>query len=353
VDQRGAGCRDFAVTQLRIHAVPAIATVVVLAGTAVWMGWAAFAVLAVLIVLEVTFSFDNAAVNAKLIKRLSPFWQVLFMTVGILIAVVLVRFALPVVLVAVTTGLSLGTVAGLIVHDPVEYGRRLAEASPVIDAFGGTFLLMIALGFFLDAGKQSHWLKAIERRLAPLGRYDNVPVLIMLVVALVVAYTGGFDAATGLAVFAAAVAGVLLHMVLDLFGIALGGQAGGGAAALAGMAAFVMFMRLEVLDASFSFDGVIGAFAITSNVVIIAAGLGIGALWVRSLTVHLVRHEVLEKYEYLDHGAHWAIAALGVVMAAGLYGVHLPEAVTGSIGLVFIAAALVSSATGKRRAAPA
>lgn len=335
-------------TLARIHAVPAITTVVVLAGAAVWMGWAAFAVLAVLIVLEVTFSFDNAAVNAKLIKRLSPFWQVLFMTVGILIAVVVVRFALPVVLVAVTAGLSLGAVTGLIVHDPGEYGRRLAEASPVIDAFGGTFLLMIAAGFFLDAGKESHWLKSVERRLAPLGRYDNVPILIMLGVALVVAYTGGFDATTRMAVFAAGVAGILLHMMLDLLGVVLGGST--TAAVLAGTAAFAMFMRLEVLDASFSFDGVIGAFAITSNVVIIAAGLGVGALWVRSLTVHLVRHEILDKYQYLDHGAHWAIGALGAVMVAKLYGWHPPEVVTGSIGLVLIAAATGSSILERRRA---
>jgi hypothetical protein len=115
------------------------------------------------------------------------------------------------------------------------------------------------------------------------------------------------------------------------------------------MAAFASFMYLQVLDASFSFDGVIGAFAITSSVLLIMAGLGAGALWVRSLTVYLVRTGTLAKYRYLEHGAHWAILALGVVMLAKLYHIELPEWMTGSLGLVFIVLAVVSSVVEKRR----
>jgi hypothetical protein len=112
---------------------------------------------------------------------------------------------------------------------------------------------------------------------------------------------------------------------------------------LVGTAAAVMFLRLEILDASFSFDGVIGAFAISSSVLVIMAGLGAGALWVRSLTVHLVRSGTLAKYLYLEHGAHWAIGVLGAIMMLKLYHVHLPEWIIGLTGLAFIIPAVWSS----------
>jgi hypothetical protein len=266
-------------------------------------------------------------------------------------AVGVVRFALPVVIVAVTAMLSLGAVIDLVLHDAAQYGLRLAEASSMIEAFGGAFLVMIALAFFLDDAKEHHWIKAVEKVLRPLGRYDNVSILAMLSLALVLFFTVDTTAAGRAAIFAAAVCGIVLHITLDLFGAVMDSDADTASAGkrLTGAAAAVMFVRLEVLDASFSFDGVIGAFAVTTNVVLIAAGLGLGALWVRSLTVHLVQAGTLARYRYLEHGAHWAILALGAVMIGKLYGLHLPEAVTGSIGLVFIAAAVVSSIAERRR----
>ena len=77
-------------------------------------------------------------------------------------------------------------------------------------------------------------------------------------------------------------------------------------------------MYLEVLDASFSLDGVIGAFAITNDIILIIAGLGAGAIWVRSLTVYLMRAGVLGKYKYMEHGAHWAIFGLAASMFTSL-----------------------------------
>ena len=84
------------------------------------------------------------------------------------------------------------------------------------------------------------------------------------------------------------------------------------------------FLYLEVLDASFSFDGVIGAFAISNDVLVIALGLGIGAFWIRSLTIYLVRAGTLSEYVYLEHGAHWAIGVLAVIMLASVE-YHIPE----------------------------
>jgi hypothetical protein len=116
-----------------------------------------------------------------------------------------------------------------------------------------------------------------------------------------------------------------------------------------GKAGFFLFLYLEVLDASFSFDGVIGAFAITSDPIIIALGLGfIGAMYVRSITVFLVKKGTLAEYVYLDHGAHWAIGALAALLLVSI-GVHVPEVLTGLVGLAFIGAALLSSTRLRNR----
>lgn len=351
----------------RLHVVPALITVAVWAGTTVAVGVHPAVVLLFLILLEITFSFDNAVVNAKLVGRLSPFWERLFMTFGLLFAVGFIRFALPVVIVALGAGVGVPAVIDMLWHDIGTYQHHLAAATPMIEAFGGTFLLMIALGFFLDDAKKHHWLKRLERRLTRLGRYGNVGILGMLAGALVMFFTVDHEAGIRAAVFAAAVCGIALHVALDLFTAGSGEQDDGKqdentdsapatatakeTAKLVGRQAAAMFARLEVLDASFSFDGVIGAFAITTDVILIAIGLGIGALWVRSLTVHLVRQGTLARFRYLEHGAHWAIFVLGLIMIVKLYGWHPSELLTGSVGIVVISAAVASSIVERRRSA--
>jgi hypothetical protein len=103
-----------------------------------------------------------------------------------------------------------------------------------------------------------------------------------------------------------------------------------------------------VLDASFSFDGVIGAFAITKDVVIIMLGLGVGALFVRSITIYLVRQGTLSAYRYLDHGAHYAVGALATIMVISMH-FHVPELITGLIGILFISAGVWSSVRHNKR----
>ena len=113
-------------------------------------------------------------------------------------------------------------------------------------------------------------------------------------------------------------------------------------------AGFASFMYLEVLDASFSFDGVIGAFALTNNLFIIALGLGIGAVFVRSLTIRLVEAGTLATYTFLEHGAFWAIGALSLIMYLKAAGVETPEIVSGTIGAGLIGLSLVSSVLHNR-----
>ncbi len=308
----------------------------------------------ILVVLEVTLSFDNAVVNSKVLATMSRFWQMIFLTVGIFVAVFVVRFLLPVVIVQVASGLGFMEVVQLALNDAHRYGEVLHTAAPMIDAFGGAFLLMVALSYFLDSRKEIHWLKGIEPWLARMGQLDNMRVSLMLVLAAVLYFTVGEKYQE--VVLVSSVLGIVLHLALGLLESAFASHQSGSTGkkvssirAKTGMAALASFAYLEVLDASFSFDGVIGAFAITSSVLLIIAGLGAGAIWVRSLTVYLLRTGTLTKYRYLEHGAHWAILALGAVMMIKLYGVELPEWFVGGLGLIFVTTAVVSSILEKRR----
>ena len=301
----------------------------------------------ILVILEVTFSFDNAIINSKVLAKLSPLWQKLFLTLGIFIAVFVVRFLLPIVIVMIASSQGFMDVVNMALHDAKAYGETLHTAAPMIDAFGGTFLIMIGISYFMDRKKDIHWLGRIEQKLASAGRFENLKVLVMLSVAMVMYAT--VDEAYRTTVLGASILGVMLHMGLELLGHAFESTQTTRAAQQVGMAAFASFLYLEVLDASFSFDGVIGAFAITNDVLLIIAGLGAGAIWVRSLTVYLLRTGTLTKYRYLEHGAHWAILALGVVMFAKLYHIEPPEWMTGALGLIFIATAVISSVIERRR----
>lgn len=324
------------------------ALLTLITGIVVWryVGFGGLWIFAILVILEVTFSFDNAVINSKILSRMTPFWQQLFLTVGIVIAVFVVRFVLPVVIVMVSSGQSFNAVIDMALNDAIRYTATLHEAAPMINAFGGTFLMMIGVNYFLDRKKDVHWLGRLEKWLSKFGEYESFKILIMLSVAMALFYT--VEPTYQLTVLVASIFGTMLHIALDLFGRYFGRRQS-HAALLTGMAAFASFIYLNVLDASFSLDGVIGAFAITTDVLLIMAGLGAGALWVRSLTVYLVRTRALGKYRYLEHGAHWAILALGLVMLCKLYHIELPEWLTGSLGLIFIATAIITSVLERQR----
>jgi len=318
---------------------------------AIFGGIEALWIYLVLVVLEITFSFDNAVVNSRILLRLNAYWQTLFLTVGIFLAVFVVRFLLPVLIVVIATGLNFFEVIGLAIHAPTIYAAELQHASPLISAFGGTFLVLIGLSYFIDHEKDVHWLRAVEKALSSLGSVRYIKLLVMLVVTLVIGLT--VEPKLQSLVLWSCLAGIALHVGLEALSAKFTEDSDKKKRAkkptqLVGMAAFAMFAYLQVLDASFSFDGVIGAFAITTSVLLIMAGLGAGAVWVRSLTVYLVRTGTLAKYRYLEHGAHWAILALGILMLAKLYAIELPEWATGSLGLVFIVAAIVSSVVEQR-----
>ncbi|WP_030323458.1 DUF475 domain-containing protein, partial [Streptomyces sp. NRRL B-3229] len=311
-------------------------------------GWEGFGVVAILSILEISLSFDNAVVNAGILKKMNAFWQKIFLTVGVLIAVFGMRLVFPVVIVAISAKMGPIEAVDLALNNKDHYQELVTDAHPAIAAFGGMFLLMIFLDFIFE-DRDIQWLRWIERPLAKLGKVDMLSVCIALIVLLVTAFTfathahqhGGAHVDKAQTVLISGIAGLITYMIV-------GGLSGYFEDKLeedeereheeeerAGKAAFFMFLYLEVLDASFSFDGVIGAFAITNDIVLMALGLGIGAMYVRSLTVYLVRQGTLDDYVYLEHGAHYAIGALAVILMVTIQ-YEINEIITGLVGVVLI-----------------
>jgi hypothetical protein len=316
---------------------PWIVSVLSLGMAFLWGGPTALLAAVLLSVLEVSLSFDNAVVNATVLRRMDPVWQRRFLTWGILIAVFGMRLIFPVLIVAVAAGVGFIDVARMALTDPDRYAAHLKQAHIGISAFGGLFLLLVFLQFVCDQSKEIHWLGWIERRLAKFGRLQAVEIALALGVLLIVQF--GLPDHERLTAMIAGVTGVATFVAAKGLASLAGEPDALGMAARSGAAGFVY---LEVLDASFSLDGVIGAFAITTDVVVIMIGLAIGAVFVRSLTVALVRKGTLEEYRYLEHGAHWGIGALAVIMLLGMR-VAVPEVVTGLIGVALIGLSLMSS----------
>jgi hypothetical protein len=299
------------------------------------LGLAAFVTVVILTLLEMTFSADNAVINSRVLVTLSPFWQKIFMTVGIFVAVFVIRFILPIVIASITASLGFSEALDLAINHPKEYEEALHKAAPLINAFGGTFLIMTALGYFIDHQKKTHWIKPVEKNLSRLGKFKHLTPYVSFLTAIILYFT--VDSKYQNTVLVAAFSAIFLHMSLNWLNSLLSkSQKKNKVAHKTGMAAFAAVLYLEVLDASFSLDGVIGSFAITSSIVIIMAGLGAGAVWVRSMTIHLVRTNALTKYIFLENGAHWAIAFLGAIMLVKLYHIEPPEWLIGGLGIAFI-----------------
>lgn len=299
----------------------------------------------ILAFLEVSFSFDNAVVNATVLRRMSPWWQAVFMTVGIFIAVFVVRFLLPIAIVMGTAGLGFGSVIDQALHKPDLYQENLESAHVQVAVIGGVFLLMIFLSFVFDKERELRWIEPFERPLARMGKYTGLATAITSVAIVAVAASENWDSSVLFAGFGS----LVVFLIMDWLGNKLEDEDEEtekvGAKGLAG---FALFGYLEFQDAAFSLDGVSGAFAISTDVIIIAAGLCIGALFVRSMTVDLLRSGKLAEFRYLEHGAHWAIGTLAAAILVSTH-VDIPDYITGLIGVVFIIAAGLHSTILNRR----
>ena len=313
-------------------------------GLGAWYGWSASGtitgtlsllwIIVVLSVLEISLSFDNAVVNASVLKEMDEVWQRRFLTWGIAFAVFGMRVVFPLAIVAIAAGLGPLETINLSLNQPDEYERIVSSAHVGIAGFGGAFLAMVGLKFFFDLDKDVHWIAVVERNLAKFAALPAAEIALLLLVLWGISTM--LEPAEALTFLVAGILGLVTFIAVEGINTVLEMKEEAhrlqGAVARSGLGGF---LYLNVLDASFSFDGVIGAFALSNNMVVIALGLSIGAMFVRSMTIHLVRQGTLTAYRFLEHGAFWAIIVLGAIMLLSAK-FHIPETITGLIGAVLI-----------------
>lgn len=312
--------------------------------TAVW-------ITLVLAILEVSLSFDNAVVNAQVLKTMDATWQHRFITWGMAIAVFGMRFVFPILIVSIAIGINPWAAFMLALDSPNDYQHALESVHVSVMGFGGVFLMMVATNFFIDAEKEVHWFESIENKMSSAGSMPAlkilkfeingvsslVTLLIVLVTAKVILNLHGTSEA--LSFIYSSIAGMVTYYLVDSIEGFLGVEESSVSTAKSGLASFIY---LEVLDSSFSFDGVLGALALSNNIFIIAIGLGIGALFVRSLTIMMVEKGTVDQFIYLEHGAFYAIFGLASIMFINTV-YEIPESVTGLLGAAFIVASVMSS----------
>lgn len=298
-------------------------------------GFVAVYICVLLIILEVSLSFDNAVVNARILRHMSQVWQRRFIIYGIPIAVFGMRFLFPILIVSIAADMEMLQTLNLALNNPDEYHHALHSNKNQIYIFGGGFLLMVFLSFFFEE-KETKWIRFLEDNhlITTLAKSQNITLFIAILTGIILIMLTQ-NSTYAIAYFSA----IVLHLGLGMFDEIF--STSGIKSGLMG------FLYLEVLDASFSFDGVIGAFAMSQDIFIIMIGLGIGAMFVRSLTIYMVRKRILESFIYLEHGAHYAILALAVIMFIKIF-YEVSEIITGTASMLFIALALIHSVLKRR-----
>lgn len=318
-----------------------------------------------LTILELSLSFDNAVVNALILVNMPPLWRKRFLTWGMVVAVFGVRLIFPILIVFATTDLTFVESFSLAINNPAEYEKVIMASHHIVMAFGGIFLLMIFLSFLFNENKDVHWIASIEEYAS---RWASIGDLKILIAILTIAIIGFYapsqiligDVLTKIdksELILPMIYGILLYLSIEFLRgileddgekhdsndseterekiehVASSKLAKGG---------FASFIYLELIDMSFSFDGVLGAFAVSQNIVIIMLGLGAGAFAVRNLTILMVDRGTVAEYRYLEHGAMWSIGLLAISMIVQIF-VHLPHGLIIAFAIIPIAIAFIQS----------
>ncbi len=298
--------------------------------------WSVVYTLCILAVLEISLSFDNAIINAEILAKLSLTWRKRFVVFGIPTAVFGTRFLLPVFLLWSTSSESLAGLWHKALSDPVGYGVLLHQSYPIISGFGSGFLLMVGFDFFIKHPSTFSWLSWLEdsRGVGWLRRY---PWVMMILIAAV----GGWVAYQLKApwLWVAYLVGMLAQGLLSCLHHKMAGKMPIGVLVKNGLIAFIY---LELLDASFSLDGVVGAFTLTENLWMMMLGLGIGAIFVRSLTLLFLDRGILKQWRFLSHGAHYSIVFLAGIMLAKNF-CHISEGWIGGVMVGLVSLAILTS----------
>lgn len=301
-------------------------------------------IMGVLGVLEVSLSIDNAIVNAKVLEKMSEVWQKRFLTWGMIIAVFGMRLVFPILIVSLAGNIGMLEALQLAINDQEKYSAVLSSSHIVIAGFGGAFLFLVTLDYFFDAEKDVHWIAVIEKQLSKLGERKSISIVVTLLV-MYYFYTV-LPETEAIKFFVSGVFGIITHEIVKLVGDLM--EARRELTSSVAKTGLASFMYLEILDASFSFDSVLGALVISKDIFIIAGGLAIGAMFVRSTTIQLVHQGTLGEYKYLEHGAFYAILTLATIMFVSTI-IHIPEVITGALSISFIGIAFWHSVVINKR----
>ncbi len=299
-----------------------------------------FLIIAGLAVFEIVNSVDNAIINAHVLKSMSPKWRKIFLFWGLIFAVFVIRGVLPFLIVWLTVpGISFGEVFAALFSGAPEVADAVNEGKPLILMGAGVFLLLLYL----------HWLFLEEK--TPLFATDKLVkphfgIWFFACAAILLVALLYFARGNPILMLSAAI-GNAMFFILYGFREQAEKESQYLVAGHAGMGDFSKLLYLEVLDASFSFDGVLGAFAFTTDVLLILIGNGIGALVVRELTVKSI--DKVARYKFLKNGAMTSIGFLGAIIIFESFsealklGINIPSAVAPLITFVLVGVAFWES----------
>ncbi len=271
-------------------------------------------IIAGLCLFEIICSIDNAIVNAEVLSTMQPKYRRWFLLWGILFAVFVVRGLLPLILVWVSApDLSLYEAFTAMFSDSPEIAASIAASSPILLVGGGTFLLFLFLhwlfledktfGFPGEKFIQSKglWFYAVVSVILVAIVYECLKINSIMAMGAVIGSSGFF----------------IVH------GFRRNAEEAEENLKTGNMSDISKILYLEAIDATFSIDGVLGAFAFTVCVPLILIGNALGAIAVRQITVSNI--DRIKKYRYLKNGAMYSIMFLGIIMIADSFGSHIPE----------------------------
>jgi uncharacterized protein len=293
----------------------------------------AVAIVAGLVVFEVVNSVDNAIVNASVLKTMSALWRKRFLFIGIITSVFLVRFLLPLIIVWISVPtISLSDLLLAFTGQSAVAEQAIELQKPIILMFGAIFLLYLYFHWLFLEKKDPLYIERFLKEKHGVWFFAFAAILLVVVMYL--------SRSNPMVMLAAAIGSATFFI---LYGLKESAEASerSMAAGTSNLSDFSKFAYLEVLDATFSFDGVIGAFAFTINLLLILIGIGIGALVVRELTVKGI--DTIAKYKYLKNGALTSIGFLGLFMLIESFGVELPSFIPIVVTFLLIGSAFYMS----------
>ncbi len=268
-----------------------------------------------LIVFEVVNSVDNAIVNASVLRTMSILWRKRFLIIGIFTSVFLVRFILPLIIVWISVPTISGQDLFLAFLGQSDVAAQAIEhQKPIILMFGGVFLLYLYFHWLFLEKKEPLFIERFLKEKHGVWFFAFAAITLVVIM-----YLARFDP---ILMLAAAIGSATFFILYGLKETAEANERN-MVAGTSGMSDFSKFAYLEVLDTTFSFDGVIGAFAFTINLFLILIGIGVGAIVIRELTIKGI--DSIAKYKYLKNGALTSIGFLGLFMLIESFNVELPS----------------------------